>query len=721
MTTESTDSELRKTGISIIGDMPWGTHFCHFYETKQDLLDTLIPYFKAGLENKEFCLWVVSQPLTVEEARHAMGQAVPDLDQHLAERSLEIHTHNEWYLHAGQFDPQRVIRRWHERMNEALARGYAGMRASANTAWIKKEHWRDFREYEKEVDALITAQRMIILCTYPLTTSPGDQVFDVARIHQVAVARRHGSWEMFETPELKQAKAEITRLNDELEQQVEERTRELATTNEALKRQVIERKEAERQSRVLIDAIPHQIWSGPPDGTLDYCNERWRSYVGLDLEGLRGEGWQAMLHPDDRERVLKAWHESVVNGTPYEQEERHRAADGTYRWFLSRGVPLRDAEGRIVRWYGTNTDIEDRKQAEEELKKEKEILARIFDNIPVMIGFVGADGGVKLVNPEWERTIGWTLKELQEQNVDIFAEAYPDLSYRREVLDFVAASTGEWVDLKIKVRDGRVIDAACAVVHLSDGTKVAIAQNITERKQAEEKLKATSEQLRALSARLQSVREEEATRISREIHDDLGQKLTALKMDLVWSRRKLAALPESPEASPVLDRIAAMTTLVDELVASVQEIATDLRPALLDELGLGAALQFEADRFQERTGIECEVRWPESEIALPANVTTALFRIFQECLTNVVRHAQAIKVEVEMKVESRSIFLSVHDNGRGVPPAAISNTSSLGLLGMKERASLLGGEVLIESHGDGTTVSARIPLPETMAAAAPVV
>jgi PAS domain S-box-containing protein len=130
-----------------------------------------------------------------------------------------------------------------------------------------------------------------------------------------------------------------------------------------------DRKRAESQSRTLIDAIPQQIWSGPPDGTLDYCNLRWRSYMGLELEDLRGDGWQTMLHPDDRDRVLQAWHESVVNGTPYEQEERHRGADGTYRWFLARGVPLRNAEGRIVRWYSTNTDIEDRKQAEEELRR----------------------------------------------------------------------------------------------------------------------------------------------------------------------------------------------------------------------------------------------------------------------------------------------------------------------------------------------------------------
>lgn len=138
-----------------------------------------------------------------------------------------------------------------------------------------------------------------------------------------------------------------------------------------------DRKRAERESQLLIDAIPQQIWSGPPDGTLDYCNDRWRSYMGLRLEDLQGDGWQTMLHPDDRDRVLKAWHEAVANGTPYQMEERHRGADGTYRWFLALGVPLRDAEGRIIRWYGTNTDIEDRKQAEEKLQQTQKALARV--------------------------------------------------------------------------------------------------------------------------------------------------------------------------------------------------------------------------------------------------------------------------------------------------------------------------------------------------------
>jgi PAS domain S-box-containing protein len=140
-----------------------------------------------------------------------------------------------------------------------------------------------------------------------------------------------------------------------------------------------DRRQVESRSRTLLDAIPQQIWSGPPDGTLDYCNERWRSYMGLGLEELQGDGWQSMLHPDDRERVLMAWDKAVTMGTPYEQEERHRGVDGTYRWFLARGFPFRDAQGRIIRWYGTNTDIQDRKQAEEDLRRLSGQLLRLQD------------------------------------------------------------------------------------------------------------------------------------------------------------------------------------------------------------------------------------------------------------------------------------------------------------------------------------------------------
>jgi hypothetical protein len=210
-----------------------------------NLLETQVLYFKAGLENKEFCVWVVSQALSVEEAKQALGQAVPDLELHLAKGALEIHGHHEWYLRDRRWDSQRVLRSWREKLDQGLAKSYAGLRAAGDGGWVQNDDWMAFREYEEQVNAMIAEQRSIILCTYPLTTSQGNQVFDVAHIHQMAVARRNGTWEIIETPELKQAKTEIKMLNEELEQKVEERTRELAQTNEALRAEIAERKLAE--------------------------------------------------------------------------------------------------------------------------------------------------------------------------------------------------------------------------------------------------------------------------------------------------------------------------------------------------------------------------------------------------------------------------------------------------------------------------------------------
>src|SRR5581483_2826913 len=128
MNSEKPKAELRKTGISVVGDMPWGTHFCHFYETKEDLLDILVPYFRAGLESHEFCMWVIFDPLNQEEARNALRAAVPEADHHLARGDVEILLHSEWYLKNGVLDVQRVTRGWQEKLDQALARGYEGLR-----------------------------------------------------------------------------------------------------------------------------------------------------------------------------------------------------------------------------------------------------------------------------------------------------------------------------------------------------------------------------------------------------------------------------------------------------------------------------------------------------------------------------------------------------------------------------------------------------------------
>src|SRR5262249_12044160 len=229
-------TEMRKTGIDVVGDMvAWGAHFCFFYETREDLVDTLISYCKSGLESGEYCLWIVSEPLTVDEARDALKDAVPDLERCLADSRLEIASARDWFLPRGTFDGERLTRSWYEKLASVSARGYAGMRVTGDTTWLTKKDWTHFCDYEDGLNQVIGNKRLAVLCTYPLATCGAPQILDVVRTHQFVLARRHGRWVVVETAALKRAKAELTRLNEELEQRVAERTNPLKQAAAAMR------------------------------------------------------------------------------------------------------------------------------------------------------------------------------------------------------------------------------------------------------------------------------------------------------------------------------------------------------------------------------------------------------------------------------------------------------------------------------------------------------
>ena len=229
-------TEMRNSGIDVVGDMvAWGAHFCLFYETKDDLLDTLTSYCRSGLERGEYCMWIVAEPLTIEEARAALKNVVPDVDRHLADSRLELAPARDWFLKGGTFDGKSLTQDWYDKLARVSARGYPGMRVTGDTTWLSKKDWTHFCDYEDGLNEVIGNQRLAVLCTYPLSQCGAPQVLDVVRTHQFVLARRHGSWDVVETATLKQAKAEIKVLNEELEQRVVERTSELMKASEALR------------------------------------------------------------------------------------------------------------------------------------------------------------------------------------------------------------------------------------------------------------------------------------------------------------------------------------------------------------------------------------------------------------------------------------------------------------------------------------------------------
>ena len=233
------------------------------------------------------------------------------------------------------------------------------------------------------------------------------------------------------------------------------------------------------------------------------------------------------------------------------------------------------------------------------------------------------------------------------------------------------------------------------------------AQERDERRRAQEQLRESHEQLRALSVYLQHVREEERTRIAREVHDELGQALTSCKLDLSLLANKLPG-----NLTPLREKAKALSAHIDATIQTVRRIATELRPGILDHLGLIAALEWQANEFQTRSGIKCDVRTDLHEPVLTPELATTFFRIFQETLTNIIRHAGATHVIVHLKEAAGRIILEVKDNGRGILAQEIFNTRSMGLLGMKERAALLGGTFKIGPvpNGKGTLAIVSIPL-----------
>lgn len=574
--------KARKTGVHGAGGAAWGAHGCLFYETTQDLLDTLIPFFKDGLEQGESCLWIVAEPFTIQDAQQALRTFIPGFDRLLNERRIELISFPGWSVGS-------VSAHLQGKLADALASGQSGLRVGRGTA---SRNGVSIPDFEDQLNHAIAARPLTILCIYPIAETGAAELLEATNTHPVCATVRKGDWEFIETPEIKEAKAAIKKLNQRLEQK-------------------------------------------------------------------------------------------LVNGS----EALHAANE-----------ELRE-------------EIDERKRVENELRNQKEVLEKIFAHIPVMINFIGAAGEIKLVNREWQRVVGWTLEEIRERNmniVDIISECYPNPQRRKEVLNFITSSSGQWQELQARVRDGRLLDTVWAMAHLSDGSSIGFGRDITEQKQWEDRLNASTEQLRALSASIQAAREEERTRVARLIHDELGAAFTSLKWDLERLRQTLSNPVDAAVSEALREKIATMMKLADSTIYTVRRIAWELRPSVLDDLGLLEAIEWQARQFEARTGIVCQRTGFLDDVVFNQEQATAIFRIFQEALTNILRHANATRVEITMAQEAGEFILAVSDNGKGI--IAIEK-SGLGILGMQERARLVGGTIQIHGLEDaGTTISVRVPI-----------
>jgi two-component system sensor histidine kinase UhpB len=370
-------------------------------------------------------------------------------------------------------------------------------------------------------------------------------------------------------------------------------------------------------------------------------------------------------------------------------------------------APILAGAGKVIGVVLVFRDVAERRREQQATAEQAALIELTQDSVFV----IEMDGTIRFWSRGAEAMLGYSRSEAVGNNShELLRTEFP---IPLDQINAALMRAGHWEgDLIKTAKDGRraVVAARWA---LQWGKRdqppriLEIISDITERKRGEESLVLQKEQLRALAERLQWVREEDRKRVARDLHDQIGQILTAIKMDMTWMTRHL---PESE--GEVLARLKESIQLINDGVKSVRTICSGLRPGVLDDLGLAAAIEWQANEFASRNGVRCEVNVPPVDLHLDGDRATAAFRIFQECLTNVIRHAQAKSVRVSLCQEDENILLVVEDDGIGFRESDLSNSlGSLGLLGMKERAQFCGGEVQISSSpGNGTTVTVRVPV-----------
>jgi PAS domain S-box-containing protein len=391
---------------------------------------------------------------------------------------------------------------------------------------------------------------------------------------------------------------------------------------------------------------------------------------------------------------------------------KHRKRDGTLfdAEITSHVIPF---EGRDAVMVLCN-DVTERRQAEESLRRSGRQLAEAQRLAHIGNWEWDIPTNTVVWSDELFRIFGFEPQEFRATYEAFLERLHPDdrpqmIAVIEKALERPTTFTHYH---RVILPDGtvRILHNRGEVLVGEDGRPVRMfgtEEDVTERRQAEEHLEESNWQLRALAARLQTVREEESIHIAREIHDELGGALTGIKMDLSWIGKRLSE--QSREA--VGPKLRSTLELIDETVSKVRNISTELRPSVLDDLGLSAAIEWQAREFQKRTEIRCKLVLLREDVTLSPEKSTAVFRIFQEILTNVTRHAHASLVEVSLEERRGDLILRVSDNGDGFREGEVGKAKSLGLLGMRERAMIFGGRVDIEgAEGRGTTVTVCIPL-----------
>jgi PAS domain S-box-containing protein len=417
----------------------------------------------------------------------------------------------------------------------------------------------------------------------------------------------------------------------------------------------------------------------------------------------KGEFW---FEPPYSFAEALAWVRRASVEGPQDFEWLNRKVTGELFWEQVRlNLMVMDGVQRVL---ATSLDITERKRAERLLQESEKRFRSLFQQSREAIAIIEPSGRILESNDAWLHLYGCTRNDLATIRMQ---DLYARPEERDDFLRRLAEQGFVQDEVRHRRKDGTLIDCqrSVAVTRNEEGEIIALQSlvlDITQQKRDREELETYRMDLQALAARLEEIREVERTGIARELHDQVGQALTALRMDLDAVRRALDRREEAP-----LARLNRMADLLDETVNDVRRISSELRPGILDDAGLAAAMEWQLDRLRERSTLHCSIEVQADDSVLTAPQTTALFRVFQELLTNVVRHATAESVSVSLSSDSNRFALTVADDGRGMTDEQANGADSLGLIGIRERLRPLGGEIRFSgAPGKGTNVCVTVPL-----------
>jgi PAS domain S-box-containing protein len=460
----------------------------------------------------------------------------------------------------------------------------------------------------------------------------------------------------------------------------------------------------------------HEVWRESPDGIritdLDgkiiAVNPAFCNLFDKPESELINQPFHILYHPNIQGEIIKEYKDDISHNNVKTHLERKAILwNGRKVWFEFTNSVIKSLSNdnlilSLVR------DISDKKENELQLEKSERQFRSLFNNTSdamfvCYLNYGKTLGSFVEANEKACQILGCSINELLQMNpLQVFFENKED-----EILKFIDRlnSDNTIIFNAVLAPVGIPVEINSRLFDYNERPAILfISRDIAERRDFEEKLKQRTNQLRNLASKLQSVREEERKMISREIHDELGQMLTVLKIQISLLSNKIT------DNDLIKSKFKSVEKLIDNSIESVQKIASKLRPGLLDELGLIPAIEWQTQDFMEKTGIDCECTLPKEEIDLDQEKSTALFRIFQESIFNSARHANASKIFINLHELNNYLILEVIDNGKGITQNQLGDPKSLGLLGMKERALIFGGSVEIKSSmNNGTTVKAIIP------------